>query len=1575
MITPRQGVSIVLPCYNRGAYLHHWLSACSWWQPYDSPSEILVIDDGGTDDAEAVVDRWRAHGLDVRYLRLRDAGAPRNNARARNAGIRAARFPLVLNSDPDVVFVTDVVRALVDAWRPGAFCSVTGYYPLTRDASHDLWRLADERPLTPDDYRARLGGRHNLVHRPDGVYGLHGAFLCDRATLARIRGYDERFHLWGWEDRDLLLRLERGLGFERRFVDGATVVHQWHPPLRADQEPHDRATRSRVLWQMGWQQACATTLTSIERNPDGWGDEHVEIAAPVAGSASDAEATLWFDAYRHEAQVWHREGQPRIALARLWIALSRWWETDVREPVGTDDVDIEIDARVLDEQISRAYATGYAHARDLAIEYATIAEATGDSVAADAALTAAARLPGHRTAIVRLRAQRLAAAGRLDDAAALLEESLAAVEPGRARADVATDCAWPEAAARLVELHLQRGRPDRARLWVDLALESAAFELFERLLFETYHARLHAGDRDPRPWPPRIGDDCAGEFLFSAAMRARRAGLTFGSRALFEAYLASDPIDDDLRARAAGYRDEAERAWIALTTPRLSASIIVATRNRAAHLRRILPSLLQLEYEPLEIIVVVGPSEDDTLDIVEEYRDRMKIVMSPAANMCLSRNLGLAQAAGDVVIFIDDDAMPADRKWVDALVEPFTRDRRVAATGGPVLLRDGETWQFRKGVVSEYGEHVFVSDQDGPPTTGPGWFLRAMGTNMAFRREALLAIGGFDERIAYYGDECDVCVRLAAVGHAFAFVDAAVVRHYPAPSQYRHLIDRTRTIVHDDTYFCLRNARASWPMRFVRTVRKAAAKHYVTEVIAARRAGRLPAGDFARFLWSWARGFTVAVMESLVTRRRLLPTPEASAEATALLPLTRIQPARRLAIGLTSRRLACDGPCEGPARYTWDLARALHALGHDVHVFGESTIRTRHLALGLTVHGIAAEDIAEQPFPSHPTLNTNVAYALAVADRLRALRQSGVRLDVLHTTNWNFEGVGVLLDRDVPVVMMLVTSLAEVIEYGRWTRNKDLDAGVWLDRAQMQAASRLAAPTQGLVRKYVETGLIDAELASHVTPTLLGIALQPGARPAAVAAAEAHRAAGSARRLLFVGTHVRRKGLDDLLAVLPALLTACPDWTCDIVGDDKRIVEEGLTLKAQFLRDHAGQPWLSRVVFHGRIADDALWRMYGSASLYVVPSRFESFGLTYLEAMQFGVPVVATHAGGIPEVVRDNETGLLVPVGDREALHDAMARLMTDDNLRIRMGGAAREDVQQRWTHLHMAQRLLPLYEAAIDGSRTGLADERADRTAAAHLSARGQAIIDLIAQAGAPADLVADLTQSMTCESSPAGRDLLVNAVMGRLPAAALYVEAVERCLERGDAVRAARLVEDALAHAPDLTSPVRHELEEMGRVAARLAAGRGGIEAPPQTHGSPRSSSSSSSSSLDEVLTLVREGRRARALVRLWALADDTTLAPVERLVATYHLGSSLEKCGFADAAARTLSRVTTDRAFARLPTEVRAAAWFHSAEIARAAGRLDEADQNYSRCLELTPGHRRAAAARDALRQVPVAVGQQS
>jgi GT2 family glycosyltransferase len=503
------GVSIVVPSYNRGSYLDAWMRAVAAWQPFAFPVEVLVADDGGADHCEAVCDRWRAEGLDVRYLRVRPPGAPRNNAIARNAGIRLARWPLLLQSDPDIVFVTDVISACVAAWQPGVFCSVSRYHPLTRSAWYRLRARTGEATLA--DYRTATQGRQNMVHSPDGVHGLHGAFLCEAAVLRQLRGYDERFTHWGWEDADLLGRL-RGLGLERVYVEGACVAHQWHPVLR-DDDPQARAATYRA---MAWQQARASEPAPLVRNPVRWGlvDDPLRQGDPDAepeGEAFSARAAA------SEARLWRQAGDPQRALA------------------------------VLREHEGRQGATTADDRHLMAMERATAAVEAGDEAAYAEGIGTLVETAGPPAA-ADLLARRLIAAGDISAAISMLEAAL------NARPDAT--CLSRLVEARIATSGEVRPLLDRARdrAWLDL-------DTFEQLRVDAYD---HAARAPVPPWRAAVAGEPPGDFLLSAAGRAWRLDLPLATRLLCAACgVDGAGVDPELLPRARELGAAAEQAWAA----------------------------------------------------------------------------------------------------------------------------------------------------------------------------------------------------------------------------------------------------------------------------------------------------------------------------------------------------------------------------------------------------------------------------------------------------------------------------------------------------------------------------------------------------------------------------------------------------------------------------------------------------------------------------------------------------------------------------------------------------------------------------------------------------------------------------------------------------------------------------------------------------------------------------------------------------------------------------------------------------------------------------------------------------
>jgi glycosyltransferase involved in cell wall biosynthesis len=177
--------------------------------------------------------------------------------------------------------------------------------------------------------------------------------------------------------------------------------------------------------------------------------------------------------------------------------------------------------------------------------------------------------------------------------------------------------------------------------------------------------------------------------------------------------------------------------------------------------------------------------------------------------------------------------------------------------------------------------------------------------------------------------------------------------------------------------------------------------------------------------------------------------------------------------------------------------------------------------------------------------------------------------------------------------------------------------------------------------------------------------------------------------LLYVGRFELRKGVDLLLNCLPALLAAYPDLEVRLVGHHDIIVNGG-TLKDQFLRAHAGLPGLDRVKFLGAVSETELHQEYAQCSLFVAPSRYESFGLIYLEAMRYGKPCIGSDAGGIPDVLTP-DVGLLPQAGNQEALLQAICTLLDHPEQAAQMGRAGRQRFVAQYSMPAFLARLTPV--------------------------------------------------------------------------------------------------------------------------------------------------------------------------------------------------------------------------------------------------------------------------------------------
>lgn len=210
-----------------------------------------------------------------------------------------------------------------------------------------------------------------------------------------------------------------------------------------------------------------------------------------------------------------------------------------------------------------------------------------------------------------------------------------------------------------------------------------------------------------------------------------------------------------------------------------------------------------------------------------------------------------------------------------------------------------------------------------------------------------------------------------------------------------------------------------------------------------------------------------------------------------------------------------------------------------------------------------------------------------------------------------------------------------------------------------------------------------------------------------------------APRILFVGRVSPEKGVHTLIEAMAEVVRRVPGAALDVLGgrsqlargylvdlsDDPLVQALGRfydgddrSAYARRLDALVSAAGLTRhVTFHGDVAYEEVSAFYRNASVVVNPSLSESFGRSLIEAMAFGLPVVATRVGGMREIVEDGREGILVPAEDAGALAEAVVRVLSEPGLAERMGRAGRETVCSRYTWGAIAERAARVYQEAYD--------------------------------------------------------------------------------------------------------------------------------------------------------------------------------------------------------------------------------------------------------------------------------------
>ncbi len=384
----------------------------------------------------------------------------------------------------------------------------------------------------------------------------------------------------------------------------------------------------------------------------------------------------------------------------------------------------------------------------------------------------------------------------------------------------------------------------------------------------------------------------------------------------------------------------------------------------------------------------------------------------------------------------------------------------------------------------------------------------------------------------------------------------------------------------------------------------------------------------------------------------------------------------------------------GVGTYFYYLSRGLVALGEEVDVFAgtlrnfcwedtQKSLRIYRRSLEGFEKAVAQVVRKTMLFETMTHMENAIAFARAV--QAQHLKKP---YDVIETPDYGGESLFLYLRSDVKKVVKLHSPLLYILqEEGKLPF--DMRAAFWLCRKSLRRADLITSPTRFLAGLLKEGFLSGREI--YVIPDGIDLAFVDSSFDPSFDLHSYLSAEREAEVVIFTGKLEQQRGVELLTKALPLVIKEYPKALFVFAGPEPNPATGSVPIRRALTQ----KGMESRAKFLGSIPQVDLYNILMRSSVFILPSNFENFPSTLLEAMAAGAAIVATRVGGVPEIVEDGNSALLVPPKDEEALASSIVALLEDGPRAEELGRQARLRVEQEFDYLTLAKRTRELYQSA----------------------------------------------------------------------------------------------------------------------------------------------------------------------------------------------------------------------------------------------------------------------------------------